>query len=310
MRLLLLGGTDLTVSIAEMILQSGVELGGVVYVGETFNISYSAHGMRNVRHGSMLQWCRSNSVKASEYTTNEMLIEFAKDVGADFCLVAGWYHMVPKRIRDLFPLGCAGIHASMLPDLRGGAPLNWAILLGKRETGVTLFELGDGVDDGKVYAQRTVAVGEREYISELMKRVEATTISMLKEALPSIASGHCKTKEQQGDPSYGLARIPDDGRIDWTAPAEDIERLVRAVSRPYPGAFSMLEGERFTIWRGTAFDSSIQIYGKPGQVARIPEFELVCVITGKGYLSLDEVEISGSILDRRDIIKLSNRRLQ
>lgn len=308
MRILLLGGTDLTRSVADLVLQLNLDLVGIVYVGETVKISYSPKGMKNVRAGDLEQWCADRNISSYEYTTQDRLREVVAEVNADFCLVVGWYHMIPKNIREKFPLGCAGVHASMLPDLRGCAPLNWAMLSGREKTGVSLFELGDAVDDGDLYAQVPISIAGTDYISDVLQKVEVATIEMLKGELPRIASGNCLKRAQVGEVSYGLARIPDDGRINWNLSADEVAILVRSVSRPYPGAFSYTQGKKVVIWRASVEEKDIKIMGCCGQVARVPELARPVVICSDGYLSIEEVEVSGRILSQREIMNLSNQR--
>lgn len=293
MRVLLLGGTDFTLAIAERLTALGLGPAGVVHLPETVRISYKPQGMTNVRHADLADWCRDRNVPGVAFTDNAAIAAFAGKVDADLLLVAGWYHMVPAELRTRFPRGALGLHASLLPALRGGAPLNWAILNGLSETGISLFALGDGVDDGPLYGQRRVAIGPRATIGELVTSVEAAAVDLVAECLPAIAAGSLQPKPQSGTPSYGLQRSPDDGRIDWRHPADAIDRLVRAVGRPYPGAFGEFQGERILVWKAEP-RTAPRVLGAPGQVGRIPEEADPIVITGRGMLVIREAaKVSG-----------------
>src|ERR1051325_4726817 len=151
MRVLLLGGTDLTLAIARRLVGSTTPLAGVVHLGTTVPISYSRTGLANVRHADLARWCRERGVPEQAFTDNHALGEFADQSGAEFLLAAGWYHIITAELRRKFPLGAAGLHASLLPQLRGGAPLVWAILSGAEQTGVTLFAPCEGIDEGAIY---------------------------------------------------------------------------------------------------------------------------------------------------------------
>lgn len=286
--LLLLGGTDVTMAVAEAAIACGAELRGIVSVGESFTISYSDTRIKNTRIVDLHNWAQQHGVPIVPFTTyDEVLARFAEDV-PQLCLVAGWYHMVPKRVRDAFPRGCFGFHASLLPRLRGGAPLNWAIISGLAETGVTLFEMADGVDDGLVFGQARFPIGARTTIGDLVTQARQACAALTHAHLPSLIAGTARGLKQEGTPSYGLQRIPEDGKIDWTRRARDIDRLVRAVSRPYPGAFTILGDKRIRIWATSLPVSAPDVFGAPGQLARLPDCADPCVVTGDGLLSIVE----------------------
>lgn len=286
MRILVLGGTDLTLHVLDEIRSLGLALAGGVYLGNELAISYAPGGVQNLRHADLAGWYRAAEVPAIAYTDNAAIAAFARSRSADFCLVAGWYHMVPKSLRDVFPVGCCGIHASLLPRLRGGAPLNWAILTGQVETGVTLFALGDGVDDGPVYGQAAFLVNRRATIGELVQESWICSARLVRQCLPDIASGALRPRPQEGTPSYCLQRRPEDSRIDWRLPASELDRVVRASSQPYGGAFTKLNGETIRIWK-SGLPRDFDLFGIPGQIARLPGGS-VRVVTGNGSLEIVE----------------------
>jgi methionyl-tRNA formyltransferase len=287
MRILLLGGTDLTLAMAERLSAIGAKPAGVVHLGETVRISYRPQGLSNVRHADLAGWCARNATPAIGFTDNAAVARFAGDIAADLLLVAGWYHMVPADLRARFVRGAVGFHASLLPALRGGAPLPWAILSGATETGMTMFALGDGTDDGPIYGQRRIAIGPRTAVGELVAAAEAAALSLVGECLPGIASGALAPRAQSGTPSYGLQRAPEDGRLEWRRSAIDLDRLVRAVGKPYPGAFADLGSDRITIWRAD-FRDVPTVWGMPGQICRIPEEPDPVVVTADGLLVIRE----------------------
>lgn len=275
-------------------------------VGAQFEISYAKEPVPNVRHGRIERWCHEHKVPYKETTDSAAMASFAAEQGAELGLVAGWYHLIPRSVRSRFSRGVVGIHASLLPMLRGGAPLNWAILSGLQETGVTLFELGDGVDDGPIYGQVSVALGARTTIGELVELAEAASLRLVGETLPLIDSGAIETRAQTGTATYGLQRAPDDGRIDWSQSAEQIDRLVRATGRPYPGAFTAIEGRVIRIWSGQ-HAAAPSVFGRPGQIARVPEHAEPCVVTGSGILVVQEATFNDGT-DALSLLRASNNR--
>ncbi|WHZ15586.1 MAG: putative transformylase [Nitrospira sp.] len=289
MKPLLLGGTDLTAAVAERMRKIGIPPIGVVHVGARFTISYEPAGVTNIRHVDLPAWCDAAGIPHQTYQNSKAVRSFAEALGADFCLAAGWFHMVPAELRAAFRRGTAGLHASLLPRLRGGAPLNWALLSGETETGISLFALGDGVDDGPLYGQERFPIGPRTTIGELVAAAEAGGLALVDRCLPGIAGGELRPRPQTGQPSYCLQRVPSDGWINWAESAERIDRLIRAVGRPYPGAFGYFEGRKLLIWSAEPAPASPTVLGAPGQLARVPDQQNPWVVTGHGCLILREV---------------------
>jgi methionyl-tRNA formyltransferase len=267
-RIFLLGGTDLTLAVADCAIELGFEIGGLAYVGERFDISYALAGVPNTRAVDVETWCAERGIPAHRYEDAAALEGLVTAGEFDLGLAAGWYHMIPAVVRSRFSHGCLGIHGSLLPRLRGGAPLNWAILSGMDGTGVTLFELGDGVDDGPVYGQRSFAIEPRATIGELVALAERATLDLVADVLPAVVSGSAEPVPQSGTPSYCLQRTPDDGRIDWRRSAPEIDRLIRAVGRPYPGARTTFDGRDVRIWAATPLEDGPAVYGAPRRAVR------------------------------------------
>lgn len=288
MTIVLFGGTDLTLRIAEALVELGMPPACVFHVRRTFGISYSPEGVKNTKFADMARWAEARGVEAHEYESIDATIATLQRLQPEIGVAAGWYHRLPARLRHVFARGVLGIHASLLPKYRGGAPLNWALLQGEREAGVSLFELADGVDDGALYGQRRFPIGPYDYIGDLVERASDAAVDLLRESIAGIVDGSLTPQPQSGTPTYCLQREPDDGIIDWTRPAEEIARLVRAVSRPYPGARAALAGTRLTIWRASAVPAAPTVLGRPGQIARLAEVASPCVVTGQGLLAIEE----------------------
>jgi methionyl-tRNA formyltransferase len=281
---------------------------GVVGLDRHFSISYRPSGVTNVRFRDMEGWAATNGVPHRRYTGTSDIAKLTREQKADFLLAAGWYHMIPAAVRQHFARGAAGIHASLLPKLRGGAPLNWAILTRAPETGVSLFELSDGVDDGPLYGQKSFPIGASTTVGELVAASREAALDLISECLPAIASGRLAPWPQEGAPSYGLQRVPEDGCIDWTCNADDIHCLIRAIGHPYPGAYTWLGDERILIWQAGA-PLRLPVHGAPGQVFRIPNSSDVAVVTGDGLLALQQAS-TGTGEDALPLLRKSaNRRL-
>lgn len=307
-RIALFGSTDITVAVAEAILRAGHAIASITHVPRPFEISYSDKPVAISRQADVAQWCAAHAIPAIEYAGVDKSVEHFRSNPADLCVVAGWYHMLPSRLRDLFRLGAVGLHASRLPELRGGAPLNWAILAGFERTAVTLFALGDGVDDGPVYGQEAIDVGPNDYIGELVARCNAASVVLVERCISGILDGSLVPAVQDGVASYGAQRSPEDGAIDWAAPAASIARLVRAVSRPYPGASTWLDGRLVRIWRAGEYRAAA-VYGGPGQILCLPGGQVV-VATGKGAVEIEEAEDDGGQSVMAALRRSSHRRFR
>jgi methionyl-tRNA formyltransferase len=192
-----------------------------------------------------------------------------RELEPDLCLVVGWYWLLSPELLASVPRGVLGVHNSLLPRYRGAAPLVWALINGEAEVGFSLFSLGEGMDDGPIWAQRSVAVAADDYVSDVLEKVTRSTTSLLEETWPAILEGELEPVPQDSAAAtYAALRTPEDGRIDWTRSASDVYNFVRAQSRPYPGAFTLLaDGDRLTVWRARPVDA--RFYGTPGQVAQI-----------------------------------------
>ena len=288
MKIVLFGGTDLSLRVAESLMELGMPPACVVHVRRAFAISYSPGGVANRRFADMAEWAERRGVEAHDYESVDQTIAVLRRHRPEIGIAAGWYHRLPARLRRLFNHGVLGIHASLLPKYRGGAPLNWALLQGERESGISLFALADGVDDGPLYGQRRFPIGPNDYIGDVVERANEAAIALLRESIPGIADGSLTPRPQTGTQTYCLQRSPDDGIIDWSRPADEIERLVRAVSRPYPGARAALAGVELIIWRARAVREAPTVLGRPGQIARLPDIASPCVVTGRGLLAIEE----------------------
>lgn len=276
MNITVFGSTDLTLSVLDFLYDNSYKIKAVVSAPEIFKISYQPEGVKNSRFVDLRSWTEQRNISIISYDNSIHAIQELKTLGedSDFAIVVGWYHMVPKKLRDFFSMGCGGFHASLLPKLRGGAPLNWAILSGLKETGVSFFELSDGVDDGLLYDQENFPIKPSDYIEDLVDKSRLAILTMLKRTLPRIINNEKILYSQVENSSYCGQRKPEDSLIDWNMSAIEILRLVRASSRPYAGAYTFLDNQKIIIWKAQV--SPLEILGVPGQVL---------VVDGKAYIA-------------------------
>lgn len=229
---------------------TGVDLVGAVTAPQTFPISYRPEGVTNVLYADVEQYCRCRSIPCESIADgmrDPALLERVTGWRPDAFIVVGWYHMVPTRWRALAP--AYGMHASLLPDYSGGAPLVWAMIEGEEKTGITLFQLGDGVDDGPILGQSETRILPEDDIATLYARIEDLGVDLLRRHMPGLASGTAELIPQDESKRRLVPqRGPEDGLIDWSLPARRIHDFIRAQTRPYPGAFAMIGSRKVTIW--------------------------------------------------------------
>lgn len=165
-------------------------------------------------------------------------------------------HMIATAILDSARLGAFNMHGSLLPKYRGRAPVNWAIVNGEHETGVTLHHMVARADAGDIVDQQAVTIGPTDSVRDLYPHIVAAARAVLARQLDNLLAGRAPRQVQdETQASYFGGRRPEDGRIDWSSSAQTIFNLIRAVTHPYPGAFTDVAGRRLYIWWGAAHDA-------------------------------------------------------
>jgi methionyl-tRNA formyltransferase len=213
----------------------------------------------------------------------------------ELILVIGWRTIVPMSVVNAPTLGCLGAHDSLLPHGRGFAPTNWAIITGADHGGVTLFHMSESVDAGDIVAQRAIPIGPRTTAAELYDDVSVATLELVLEHLPALKTGSAaRTAQDEECATYFCARRPEDGLIDWRASTETIDRLVRGLGHPYPGARTTLEGTELIIWDAEPVTPTPVYVGRvPGRPVSFGTDGSVDVLTGDGVLRLRRVQARG-----------------
>lgn len=190
----------------------------------------------------------------------------------DLSLVIGWSQICHARFRAIPSIGTIGFHPAPLPAFRGRAAIPWTILADLPETAATLFWIDAGCDTGDIAAQVPIPLTPNETARSLYDKQVSTLARMLPETVTQIAAGHItRVPQDHSQASYCARRRPEDGRIDWSQPAPQIARLIRAVGDPYPGAWSEIDGNRITIRTARVHEGAPKYIGLPGQIQEIDD---------------------------------------
>ena len=220
----------------------------------------------------------------------------------DLLLAIHWRTLLRPEVFRRPLRGSFTLHDSLLPAYRGFSPTVWAMIHGEERVGATLFEIGEAVDDGDMVDQRAVPVGRDETIAEVMDKVTGAYLELIDRNLEGLLCGTApRRRVDASQASFTCRRVADDNRVAWSAPTRRVHDLVRAVTRPYPGAFTTLCGERLTIWSASPIDPAPAYVGRvPGRVVGVRAGEGAVVLTGDGCLLVREVQLEGGEPRRAD----------
>lgn len=251
MRTVFLGSSQFSLRMLRHLLANGIEISAVFTIPKRFTISYSNTEVTNYNYADLRPVAEERGIPYFEVESSAKKLSDYYDTiertAPDVILVLGWYYMVPKRVRDLARYGAWGIHASLLPEYAGGAPLVWSIIEGKEETGVTLFKLGDGVDDGDIISQARLKIGEHDTIKNVYNKATKASKRLLLKALKNIDKVKFTRQDRKKIRIYPQ-RSPEDGELDLSLPARELYNFIRAQSDPYPGAFvRTTDGKKLVI---------------------------------------------------------------
>lgn len=213
-----------------------------------------------------------------------------RELSPEVIVVAAFGQILPKAILDLPRYGCINIHASLLPKYRGAAPIQWAIINGEKETGVTTMMMDAGLDTGDMLEKTVVPIEEEETAQSLSDKLSAAGGPLILSTLKKVEEGTL-TRTPQRDEESCYAKILQKtlGRIDWNREAEYIERLIRGLN-PWPSAYTTLNGKSLKLWKAKAL---LEEYpGEAGQVVKAVGNELL-IKTGKGTLKAEALQLEG-----------------
>jgi methionyl-tRNA formyltransferase len=251
---------------------------------------------------SVMELARENgiSVIAPADVRDPSLARALKKQRPDLILSVFYRQILPRELLAIPRRGAVNIHPSLLPKYRGRAPLNWAIIEGEKKTGVTLHYMSEKADTGDIIDQIEFEIAPGDTIATLYEKAVAASRKILESNLMAVLGGNARRTPQNEELATRFGRrTPEDGRIDWMAPAGKIRDLVRGVTHPFPGAFSSIRGERLYIWQVSVLDRE----GEPGIILDALNGSFA-VGTGKGAVVIERAQNEGGPeLSGREIMR-------
>lgn len=218
-------------------------------------------------------------------------LETLKELSPDVVVVVAFGQIIPQAVLDVPKLGCLNVHGSLLPKYRGAAPIQWAVIDGECESGVTIMRMDAGLDTGDMITTRVVKLEDKETGGSLFDKLSQAGADLLTETLDKLEAGEVSYEKQPAESSTDYARMlkKEDGQIDWNKSAAELERLIRGLN-PWPSAYTHLDGKTLKIWMADAEEGNSG--SEPGTVVEVTK-NTVKVQTGDGVLSLLEVQLEG-----------------
>jgi len=245
--------------------------------------------------------CRSNlPVMAPAFVNQTEVVEAIARLEPDFLFSFYFREILAPALLALPRRGAFNLHGSLLPRYRGRCPVNWVLINGERETGVTLHYMEARADRGDIVGQRAVSIGDDDTALTLNHKLGAAARELLRDVYPLLVAGTAsRAPQDHARATYFGGRRPEDGRLEWSEPATRLYNLVRAVTQPYPGAFTTCRNKRLLVWWARPLEQ-LEAGGVPGEVLEVRRGHGVVVATGRGALLLERVQLDGEDVCRAD----------
>lgn len=287
MRVVFMGTPDFSVPTLEKIIEAGHEVIGVVTQPDKAKGRGKKVLFPPVKETAL---AHNLPVYQPRRARDPEFIEEMKTLNPDVMVVVAFGQILPKAILDIPKYGCINVHASLLPKYRGAAPIQWAVIRGEKVSGVTTMQMDVGLDTGDMLLKKEVLLDEEETGGSLHDKLSTLGGNLLIETLEKIEAGDIHPEKQDDSQAGEYARMLDKnlGRIDFSMPAAEIERLIRGLN-PWPSAFTSYNGKTMKLWKAKT-DNCGQ--GVPGQVIHVDKNSFT-VQTGQGTLQILELQMEG-----------------
>jgi methionyl-tRNA formyltransferase len=287
MRIVFMGTPEFAVASLDAVVKAGFEVAGVVTApdkpaGRGLKLAESAVKTYAISQG--IPVLQPEKLKSPEF------LSMLADLKADIQVVVA-FRMLPELVWNMPPLGTINVHGSLLPKYRGAAPINWAVINGEKETGVTTFKLQHAIDTGNILLQDSFAIGEHETAGEVHDKMKIVGADLLVKTLQGIREDTIRESPQPTAENIPHAPkiFTETCRIEWSKNAATVYNLIRGLS-PYPGAFTVLEGKTLKIFR--AEKEVVNHKEQPGSLHTDGKTYLKFA-TPDGFIRVDELQLEG-----------------
>jgi methionyl-tRNA formyltransferase len=287
LRIIFMGTPEFAVPSLDKVYKAGFDIVGVITAPD----KPAGRGMK-LTESAVKKYAREKNLNIlqPEKLKNPEFVEELRSLKADVQLVVA-FRMLPEVVWNMPPLGTINLHASLLPQYRGAAPINWAIINGEKETGVTTFKLQHEIDTGNILLQQKVEIAADETAGTLHDKMMITGADLLLKTVQQLEKGVVKEVPQRSPSTIFAAPkiFSDDCEINWDKKVEEIYNFIRGLS-PYPAAFTYLKGKKLKIF--SAEKELSKIGGQPGEV--ITNHKSYLKFTARdGFISLKEIQLEG-----------------
>lgn len=287
MKIVFMGTPDFSVGALDALVEAGHEIIAVVTQpdkpkGRSGQMQFPPVKECALRHG--LTVLQPVKIKTPEW------VDKLRELKADVFVVVAFGQILSKEILDMPKYGCVNIHASLLPKYRGAAPINWAIINGEKETGVTIMQMNEGVDTGDMLSHVVVPIAPKETAESLFDKLAKAGAKLIVETLPKLEAGEIIPVPQDESQSSHVKMMNKSlGKIDWNQDAVVIERLVRGLNS-WPSAYTYYQGKSVKLWDCDVVEAAAKAV--PGTIIAVAK-DSFDVATGNGALRVLELQLEG-----------------
>ena len=302
MKIIFIGGVKFSHAILEKILSENFSVEVIFSYNESKKFFYSdMTSFDDLSQKYMIKNVKVNNINDEEN------VKLINEIQPDIIFVFGWSQLLKNEILKIPKLGVIGSHPTELPKYRGRAPIPWSIIKGLKESALTFFYISPGIDDGDILSQETFQITPIDDATSIYQKMIELGKKMICECLPLLETGMAKRIPQNPENfiENWSKRIPEDGRIDWTKSAKEINTLIRATTNPYPGAFTYFKNSKIIIWKSIILDSTSEGVGKIMNIVK----NQIYVGTGSNILIITDYTIDNQINNKNsklDQIKENN----
>ena len=294
LRIIFMGTPEFAVPSLDKLLQARYTIVGVVTAPD----KPAGRGM-NLQQSAIKKFAVEKGLKIlqPEKLKSEIFLHELKELHADLQIVVA-FRMLPEVVWDMPPMGTINLHASLLPQYRGAAPINRAIINGEKETGATTFKLQHQIDTGDILLQQKINIGEEDTAGELHDRMKEIGADLLVKTINELVDGSLKEIPQSslspngGEPERGLHApklSTETSKINWNKNVDDVYNLIRGLS-PYPGAFTILNGKTLKIYKAKKEIIQPEIESGENKTDKKTFLKFACT---NGYISITELQLEG-----------------